>query len=578
MHLMFRSTALLTLGFIPNRYMLVFDSLGVPLPGCTCSTRLGTLLIFNFQFSVFFMKKVKFYTLLLCLVAFSQTSFAQATLSIQGIIQKSNGAAVDDGKYDLTFKLYTTASGGAAVHTETQNIAVAGGIYSAELGNGSTPLTAAFDQTYYLGVAVDGGAELIPRARLTSSPYALALLGTTNLFPSTGAIGAGTISPTSGYQMHIKNGAGAGKLLVEGSDAAQIDFKKGSAVGAIGFGTANNDFVVNPGSNNTNLQYNGSTKVTVNTNGADIPGTLNVGTLTATNFSPANMSITSKLAVGQNSVDANNAFIVTGNSYMNGHLEINGGKLISADPYGFTPTSGFYFWGNNQRIFSLRTSSYIFATGYGSYSDRRIKKDLYLSENIADLSTLRKLRVTDYRHVDEANNGKALTKGFIAQEVEQVYPEAVTKSSNFVPNVYAMSAQTKLSAGKMTISLAKNHEFAVGNEVKLVRSTGEEKNTTVLAVADANTFVVDWTGEAAAEKIFVYGKKVDDFRVVDYDRIFSLNVSATQELARQVEELKKENAALRSELGSMKTENKGLKTSAEKFDARLRALEDRISN
>lgn len=524
------------------------------------------------------MKKLKFYTFLLAFLALGQWASAQATLSIQGIIQKSNGAAVDDGKYDLTFKLYTTASGGAPVHVETQNINVAGGIYSAELGSSGTPLTAAFDQTYYLGVAVDGGAELIPRARLTSSPYALALLGTANLFPSSGAIGAGTISPTSGYQMHIKSNDAAGKLLIEGSTASQIDFKKGSTVGAVGFGTNNNDFVINPGSNNTTLQYNGATKLTVTTNGADIPGTLNVGTLNATNYSPANLAISTKLAVGQSSVDANNAFRVTGNSFMEGHLEINGGKLISADPYGFTPQSGLYFWGNNQRLFSLRASSYIFATGYGSFSDRRIKKDLHLSENSADLSTLRKLRVTDYRHVDEANNGRVFTKGFIAQEVEQAYPEAVTKSSNFVPNVYAMSTQTQLAAGKMTISLAKNHEFAVGDEVKLMLPTGDEKQATVLAVADANTFVVDWTDGAAAEKVFVYGKKVHDFRVVDYDRIFTLNVSATQELARQLEELKKENAVLRSELGSVKTENKELKTSAEKFDARLRALEGKLSN
>lgn len=526
------------------------------------------------------MKSVKLSLLLFfCLAAFAQSAFAQATLSIQGIIQKSNGAAVDDGKYDLTFKLYTVASGGTAVHTETQNIAVAGGIYSAELGSGGTPLTAAFDQTYYLGVAVDGGAELIPRARLTSSPYALALLGTANLFPSSGAIGAGTITPTSGYQMHLKNGSGAGKLLVEGSTAAQIDFKKGSTVGALGFGTANNDFVVNPGSNNTTLQYNGSTKLTVDNNGATVAGTLaattvNAGTLTATSFSPANMAITTKLAVGQGSVDANNAFKVTGDSYMAGHLEINGGKNISGDPWGFTPTSGLYWWGNNTRSFSLRTSSYIFATGYGSYSDRRIKKDLRLSETFADLSTLRKLRVTDYRHVDEVNNGRAFTKGFIAQEVEQAFPEAVTKSSNFIPNVYAMSAQTKWTAGKMTISLTKNHEFAVGDEVKIMMPDNSERVLTVTAVPSETSFSVNWT-EAAPEKVFVYGEKVDDFRTVDYDRIFTLNVSATQELARKVELLEKENAALKAELTKKDGE---MKASTEKLDARLRALENRLSN
>lgn len=524
------------------------------------------------------MKKIKFYILIL-LAIFSMANFAlaQATLSIQGIIQKSNGAAVDDGKYDLTFKLYSTASGGAPVHTETQSINVAGGIYSAELGSSSTPLTAAFDQTYYLGVSVDGGAELIPRARLTSSPYALALLGTANLFPSSGAIGAGTISPTSGYQMHLKNGTGAGKLLVEGSDAAQIDFKKGSTVGAIGFGTANNDFVVNPGSNNTTLQYNGSTKLAVTTNGVDVTGTLNATSITG-GFSPSNLVVSTKLAVGQSSVDANNAFRVTGNSFMEGHLEINGGKNISGDPWGFTPTSGFFWWGNNTRSISMRANSYVYSAGFGTFSDRRIKKDLHLSENLTDLNTLRKLRVTDYRHIDVVTKGSEMTKGFIAQEVRATFPEAVNIAPDFIPNVYTMSVETKLTANSLTISLDKNHEFAAGDEVKLILQDGAEKRANVVSIADEKTFVVDWTGETAAKKVFVFGKKVADFHTVDYNRIFTLNVSATQELARQVEELKKENAALRSELGSMKTENKELKTSTEKFDARLRALEDRLSN
>ncbi len=526
------------------------------------------------------MKLVKIYTVLLfCLAALSQTSFAQASLSIQGIIQKSNGAAVDDGKYDLTFKLYTTSSGGTAVHSETQNITVAGGIYSAELGNGSTPLTAAFDQTYYLGVAVDGGAELIPRARLTSSPYALALLGTSNLFPSSGAIGAGTITPTSGYQMHIKNGSGAGKLLVEGSTAAQVDFKKGSTVGAIGFGTANNDFVINPGANVTTLQYNGNHRLTVEANGVYVPGTLNAGTLTATNFSPSTMAVTSKLAVGQGSVDANNAFRVTGTSYLNGFLEVNGplkNYNVSGGYYFSSGTSSLQgIGGGGSFDFAMRANGRLNAIEFWASSDKRIKKDFHLSENIADLATLRNLRVTDYRHIDEVTNGSALKKGFIAQEVEQVFPEAVTTAADFIPNVYAFSSKTKLTADKLTISLDKNHEFAVGDEVKLILQDGTEKRKTVAAVADANTFVVDWTGEAAQEKIFVIGKKVADFHTVDYDRIFTLNVSATQELAREVEDLKKENAALKTENSSLKSE---MKASTEKFDARLRALENKLSN
>ena len=38
-----------------------------------------------------------------------------------------------------------------------------------------------------------------------------------------------------------------------------------------------------------------------------------------------------------------------------------------------------------------------------------------------------------------------------------------------------------------------------------------------------------------------YGKEVEDFRVVDYEAISMLNVSATQELYKRLELLEKEN-------------------------------------
>ena len=42
------------------------------------------------------------------------------------------------------------------------------------------------------------------------------------------------------------------------------------------------------------------------------------------------------------------------------------------------------------------------------------------------------------------------------------------------------------------------------------------------------------------DRVFVYGKEVNDFRVVDYDAISMLNVSATQELAKRSEAQAKE--------------------------------------
>ena len=47
-------------------------------------------------------------------------------------------------------------------------------------------------------------------------------------------------------------------------------------------------------------------------------------------------------------------------------------------------------------------------------------------------------------------------------------------------------------------------------------------------------------------KVFVYGREVDDFRTVDYQAVSMLNVSATQELLKRVEELEHENLNLKA--------------------------------
>ncbi len=172
---------------------------------------------------------------LVFLLAVAGGAFAQANLSVQGTVLKSNGAAVDDGAYSMTFRLYTTDAGGSALWTETQSsVDINGGVYSVTLGT-VTPLTVAFDVTYYLGVTVASGTELTPRARLTSSPYALSLIGQDNKFPSTGAVGVGTATPAAGSKLHVKNASGAGKITLEGTTGESLEFKQGGNTAAISY-------------------------------------------------------------------------------------------------------------------------------------------------------------------------------------------------------------------------------------------------------------------------------------------------------------------------------------------------------
>jgi hypothetical protein len=42
-------------------------------------------------------------------------------ISIQGFLKDGNSKAVDNGQYELTFKLYTVSTGGTAIWTETNS-------------------------------------------------------------------------------------------------------------------------------------------------------------------------------------------------------------------------------------------------------------------------------------------------------------------------------------------------------------------------------------------------------------------------------------------------------------------------
>lgn len=62
---------------------------------------------------------------------------------------------------------------------------------------------------------------------------------------------------------------------------------------------------------------------------------------------------------------------------------------------------------------------------------------------------------------------------------------------------------------------------------------------------------------------------------MDYDRIHNLNVSATQELARQMEQLRTENAELRSKYENMLRANETVNGRLAKLEALLNSSDSR---
>lgn len=134
---------------------------------------------------------------------YAQTS--NKKISIQGFLKDGNGKAVDDGNYDLIFKLYSVASGGTPIWTENHdNMRVYGGIYTVYLGETERIDRLPWDVPYFLGVTVNG-TELSPRTELTYAPYALAV-NKTRYVECSGAVGDVKYSILNPTQFAAVNG------------------------------------------------------------------------------------------------------------------------------------------------------------------------------------------------------------------------------------------------------------------------------------------------------------------------------------------------------------------------------------
>jgi len=191
-------------------------------------------------------------------------------------------------------------------------------------------------------------------------------------------------------------------------------------------------------------------------------------------------------------------------------------------------------------------------------SDARIKKVGGRSDGRADLSKLMEIEVTDYTMVDTVTQGGRSYKKVVAQQVEGVYPQAVSRTTGVVPDIYA---KADANGGLIALATPLKSALKLGDKVRLVNEQGSDLHE-VTEVRSGGFRVKD----PINGPVFVYGREVSDFRSVDYDAISMLNVSATQELARQL-------AAEQGEVAKLRAENQSLAAKLGAIEARFARLE-----
>lgn len=434
--------------------------------------------------------------------------------------------------------------------------------------------------------------------------------------PTSSNVGIGTSNPSSklhinGGDLRIENTANPSLILAAGGGIASLSYA--TAAGSYSASARAGDTVLRTLTGNLHLQSGGQQAgltVSASNNvgiGTSVPGSVKlcIADGAANNTRYGSLQITRE---GNGHTAAHMAFVRSGH----GGVGLGFGQNTSSFGFGGITTGAFSpsflameldgttrigtsstlaklnvgakrgsFWslgrlttagatGNNNAYanepIAIHAEGFILASQFHVVSDLRVKKDFQVSKGAADLEALLGIEVTDYRLRDFINHGSAPQKKVIAQQVESVYPQAVTKGRGAIPDIYQNAS---VRDGWVEI----DSDLKAGEQVKLIDPKGES----VVAVLEVKPGAFRPDLKLDGDTVFVYGREVEDFRRVDYDAIAMLNVSATQQIKREkdaeIEALRLENSELREQLDALRITTAALQERDDVWESRMLAIE-----
>lgn len=243
-------------------------------------------------------------------------------------------------------------------------------------------------------------------------------------------------------------------------------------------------------------------------------------------------------------MDTNNGNVGIGTTNpMKGKVHIEGSVINDVSPFAYyaiadQSTNFNVQTGRNPTAYSLYANQRIAAAEFNAFSDVRIKEIQGPSDSENDLQSLLQIEVTDYYYRDKIVNGDRQQKKVIGQQVATVFPQAVKTHTDVVPDIFKPAS---IADGWVSLPA---HGLQVGERVRFLLEGVEPQIYTIEAVTpDSFQVSLDSEGE-----VFVYGREVNDFHVVDYDALAMLNISATQELYKIIDALKIEVQQIKAQL------------------------------
>jgi len=195
--------------------------------------------------------------------------------------------------------------------------------------------------------------------------------------------------------------------------------------------------------------------------------------------------------------------------------------------------------------FSLYCQNSIRAAGIVVFSDQRIKSNVVDINDTTALEQVRQLKPKYYEYVDKGiKRGISSVIGFIAQDVKEVLPRAVSEDDGEIPNIYEIAN----TSSSNTVTFANFNTSDLEGTLIAYLAEDKREEVTIPEVVDEHTVRVDEDMSEWRSELFIWGQKVDDFHHLNKDYIWTVATAALQEVDRQLQAENTRNDALEARI------------------------------
>ena len=196
-------------------------------------------------------------------------------------------------------------------------------------------------------------------------------------------------------------------------------------------------------------------------------------------------------------------------------------------------------------------------------SDNRIKNNINDINSKKSLDLISKINPKSFKYIDFVEKGDKNNYGFIAQDINEIIPDAVGYKKENIPNIFKLF-NVKDDIIETTEDLTS--QLSINDNIKIINK--DNKGDYKILEISSNHIKIDKKIEE--DKCFIYGKEIDDFHILDKDIIFTLNVSATQELNKKI---KKQKKKIKKQKDKMKEYDKIIKERRNKLKEQQKEID-----